>query len=89
MNIRDMEQSLDSFAKAGIFSKDQIEVLKTARDVVAALRASKDLPNETNIKDLVEIVWENQTKASLIKVEHEGIPLSRQVSTAKYLPSNR
>ena len=43
MNLSDLEFKLSGFANASIFGDGEREALKTARDVVAALRAANDL----------------------------------------------
>jgi len=57
MNLSDLEFKLSGFADASIFGEGEREALKTARDVVAALRAANDLPANFNIKDLVSLIW--------------------------------
>lgn len=57
MNLSDLEFKLSGFANASIFGEGEREALKTARDVVAALRAANDLPANFNIKDFVSLIW--------------------------------
>ena len=57
MNLSDLEFKLSGFANASIFGEGEREALKTARDVVAALRAANDLTANFNIKDFVSLIW--------------------------------
>lgn len=60
MNIKDLEWKLGLFADAAVFDAESKEALRHARDIVGALRASRDLPPNFNAKDLVGEVWASQ-----------------------------
>ena len=60
MNIKDLEWKLGLFADAAVFDVESKEALRHARDIVAALRAARDLPKDFNAKDLVGEVWAAQ-----------------------------
>lgn len=57
MTLTDLEFKLSGFADTSIFGDDAREALKTARDVVAALRAANPLPSDFDTKDLVSLIW--------------------------------
>lgn len=63
MNIKDLEWKLGLFADAAVFDAESKEALRHARDVVAALRASRDLPPDFQAKDLVTEVWAGQVSS--------------------------
>lgn len=60
MNIKNLEWKLGLFADAAVFDAESKEALRHARDIVAALRAARDLPNDLNAKGLVDAVWASQ-----------------------------
>ena len=44
MNLKDLEFTAERLANATLFGEGEREALKTARDLIAALRAANNLP---------------------------------------------
>ena len=68
MNLKDLEWKLGALVGVTVFDEESKEALRHARDIVAALRASRDLPSDLNAKFLVREVWSVEPKASQAKV---------------------
>lgn len=73
MNIKDLEWKLGLFADAAVFDAESKEALRHARDIVAALRAARDLPNTFNAKDLIAEVWATQESNTPGRTDEEII----------------
>jgi hypothetical protein len=61
MNIKDLDWRLSLFADASIFTEQDKEALKTARDIISALRAARNLSWQDNANILIHEVRECQT----------------------------
>ena len=57
MNLKALEFTLSRFADASIFGDSEREAMKCARDIVAAMRAANALPADSNVEDLVSLIW--------------------------------
>ena len=57
MNLKDLEFTAERLANATLFGEGEREALKTARDLIAALRAANDLPADFQAKDLVSLIY--------------------------------
>lgn len=71
MKIKDLEWKLGLFADAAVFDAESKEALRHARDIVAAVRASRDLPPDFNAKELVGEIWAGQVTDEA-KAEGDG-----------------
>lgn len=67
MDIKDLEWKLGLFADATVFDAESKEALRHARDIVAALRAARELPTNFDAKGLVGEVWACQVLPAMWK----------------------
>ncbi|MBS4020003.1 MAG: hypothetical protein KGZ68_17410 [Dechloromonas sp.] len=56
MNLTDLEFTLARFADTALFGDTERTALKTARDIIAALRAAHNLPPKTQPRDLLSLI---------------------------------
>lgn len=80
MNIKDLEWKLGLFADAAVFDADSKEALRHARDIVAALRAARDLPNTFNAKDLIAEVWATQESSNPGRTDEEIVDQTNRLA---------
>ncbi len=78
MNLKDLEFTAERLANATLFGEGEREALKTARDLIAALRAANNLPADFQAKDLVSLIWDKsqlpQAPAAVIHIPSAVAP---------------
>lgn len=60
MDLKSFEWRMELLASANILEAESRQALRVARDIAAALRASRDLPPDFNASNLVSEVWKGQ-----------------------------
>lgn len=82
MKIKDLEWKLGLFADAAVFDAESKEALRHARDIVAALRASRDLPQDFDARELVGEVWAGQKSSDPGRSDQEIVTQTNQLARA-------
>lgn len=80
MNIKDLEWKLGLFSDAAVFDAESKEALRHARDIVAALRAARDLPPDFDAKKLVTEVWAGQASSGPGRTDQEIVDQTNRLA---------